>query len=133
MILIILLTYLFSVEPERKKKPKSKTHKSNSLLVEKFHLEVSSELCHSGILPNIKSWFKKQEKISSIQLLIFSFSLEFISAFLAQIQTRTRPQLVWGVIPPFSRSTLPFLRLPLSRNPRCLHLSEVCWENKSTE
>ena len=34
-------------------------------------------------------------------------------------------QLVRGVIPPFSRSTPlpPFLRFPLSRNPRCPHLS----------
>ena len=37
-------------------------------------------------------------------------------------------QLVRGVIPPFSRSNPPpppppFLRFPLSRNPRCPHLS----------
>ena len=38
IILIFLLTYLFSVKPQRKKKPKSKTHKNNTLLVEKFIL-----------------------------------------------------------------------------------------------
>ena len=38
-MLIISLTYLFSVKPQRKKKPKSKTHRSNVLLVEKFILK----------------------------------------------------------------------------------------------
>ena len=56
IILIFLLTYLFSVKPQRKKKPKSKTHKSNTLLVEKIYL---MEFCLSGVLPNIKSWFYK--------------------------------------------------------------------------
>ena len=53
------LTDLLSVTPQRKNKPKSKTHKSNTLLVEQFHLEVSTEFCLSGVLPNIKSCFYK--------------------------------------------------------------------------
>ena len=48
--MIFLLTYLFSIEPERKKKPKFKTRRSNALLVEKFHL---MELPLSGVLPTL--------------------------------------------------------------------------------
>ena len=55
--MIFLLTYLCSVKLQRKQKPKSKTHKSNTLLVEKFHVEVSAEFYLSGVLPNIKFWF----------------------------------------------------------------------------
>ena len=57
--MIFLLTYLCSVKPQRKKKPKSKTHKSNTLLVEKFHLKVSTEFCLSGVLPKIKFCLNK--------------------------------------------------------------------------
>ena len=57
--MIFLLTCLCSAKPQRKKKPKSKTHKKNTLLVEKFYLEVSTEFCLSGVIRNIKFWFNK--------------------------------------------------------------------------
>ena len=41
--------------------------------------------------------------------------------------------IVGKVIPPFSRSTSPFLRSPLSRNSRCPHLSWTYQESKSTK
>ena len=56
-MLIFLLTYLCSVKPQREKKPKSKKLKCHTLLIEKFHLELFTELSILGVLPNMKNLF----------------------------------------------------------------------------
>ena len=63
----------------------------------------------------------------SVHILILYASLKLISIPKFHLMTK-----IWKYLP-FSRSTPPFLRFPLFRNPRCPHLSQVYWENKRTE
>ena len=69
--MIFLLTCLCSAKPQRKKKPKSKTHKSNTLLVEKFHLEISTETAIQEYYEILSFGSINKKKTSSF---IFSFS-----------------------------------------------------------